>query len=232
MQKGSKESEGTNELTFTPKQPVLAGLPACLLPKQKETRNMAIPRPAAFDRLMAKCVETNPPEGCQIATPCLTYTGCKKTSGHGRIWDNGKMAHAHRVAFEHKHGPIPKGMVVMHLCDNPACCNPDHLTLGTQKDNTHDAVLKGRHTNKHALPNLIKRICHLQGSGKTPEQIADETGFALTEILTALDFLDEDEACIHALTLEKHGADFADSQRLGRFIHYQHSFAAITALFA
>lgn len=193
---------------------------------------MARPRTPVIDRLMAMCVETNPPEGSQITTPCLTFTGRKMLKGgHGQIWDNGTVAYAHRVAYEHKNGPIPKGMVLMHLCDNPACCNPDHLTLGTQKDNIHDAVLKGRHTRKNALPNLIKRICLLQGSGKTPEQIADETGFALTEILTALDFLDDDE-CIYAPTLEQHGEDFADSQRLGRFIHYQHTSAAITAMLA
>lgn len=193
---------------------------------------MARPRPSTFDRLMAKCVETNPPEGSQITSPCLTFTGSKGCNGHGRIKHDGKKVPAHRVAYEHKHGPIPPGKVVMHLCDNPACCATDHLILGTQKDNVHDAMLKGRHTNKHVIPNLLDRISLLQGSGKTPEEIAGETGFALTEILSILDFLDEDEACIHALTLEKHGADFADSQRLDRFTHYQHSFAAITALFA
>lgn len=191
---------------------------------------MARPRPSAFDRLMAMCVENNPPEGSQITTPCLAFTGPKGLKGgHGKIWYNGKLACAHRVAYEHKHGPIPKGRVLMHLCDNPACCNPDHLTLGTQRDNIHDAVLKGRHMSKNALPNLIKRICLLRQSGKTPEQIADETGFALTEILTALDFLDDDE-CIYTPTLAAYGADLADSQRLERFVHDQHTLAAITAL--
>lgn len=194
---------------------------------------MERPRPSTFDRLMAKCVETNPPEDSQITTPCLTFTGAKQNRGHGQIWHNGKLVQSHRVAYEHKHGPIPKGMCVMHLCDNPACCNPDHLTLGTSKENTHDAVLKGRIKGavKNALPSLIKRICDLRQSGKTPEQIADETGFALTEILTALDFLDDDR-CIYAPTLEQHGEDFADSQRLGRFIHYQHTLAAITSMLA
>ena len=193
---------------------------------------MARPRPSTFDRLMAKCVETNPPEGCQIASPCLTFTGRKNPhSGHGRINDNGKMAYAHRIAYEHKHGTIPKGMVVMHLCDNPACCNPDHLTLGTQKDNIHDAVLKGRYTNKHVIPSLLDRISLLQGSGKTPEDIAKETGYALTSIRSILDFLDDDE-CIYTPTLAHYGADLADSQRLERFTHDQHTLAAITSMLA
>lgn len=194
---------------------------------------MERPRPSTFDRLIARCVETPPPEGSQISSPCLSFTGWKALSGHGQISQNGKMVYAHRVAFEHKHGPIPKGMFVMHLCDNPACCNPDHLTLGTKKDNNHDSVLKGRSKGKakNALPNLIDRICLLKGYGKTPEQIAKETGYSLVSIRSILEFLADDE-CIYAPTLEQHGEDLADSQRLERFVHDQHTLAAVTSVFA
>lgn len=137
---------------------------------------MARPRTPVINRLMAMCVEAPPPEGSQITTPCLVFTGWKKQSGHGQIGENGKKVKTHRVAFEHKHGPIPKGMCVLHLCDNPACCNPDHMILGTQKENMHDAMLKGRHTNKHILPNLINRICLLRQSGYTPEESPRKLG--------------------------------------------------------
>lgn len=192
---------------------------------------MAIPRPSTFDRLMAMCVETTVPEGSQITTPCLTFTGGKLNGGHGLIWDNGKLSCAHRVAYEHKHGPIPKGMSVLHLCDNPACCNPNHLVLGTHKDNMHDSILKGRSNGmrKNALPNLIDRIELLRQAGKTPEDIAKETGYALVSIRSILEFLDDDED-IYAPTLAHYGDDLADSQRLERFIHYQHTLAAITAM--
>lgn len=189
-------------------------------------------RPSTFDRLMAKCVETTPPEGSQITTPCLTFTGRKLShSGHGQIRHNGKKVLTHRVAYEAKHGPIPPGMCVMHLCDRPSCCNPDHLTIGTQKENTHDSILKGRAngTRKNTLPNLIDRIELLRGSGKSPEQIAKETGYDTTSIRSILEFLDDDED-IYAPTLAHYGDDLADSQRLERFIHDQHSLAAITAM--
>ena len=53
----------------------------------------------------------------------------------------------HRLVWEiHNAEPIPDGMVVMHSCDNRACCNPNHLSLGTQSANIKDSVSKGRHS--------------------------------------------------------------------------------------
>jgi hypothetical protein len=51
---------------------------------------------------------------------------------------------AHRVAWELAKGPIPDDMNVLHSCDNGLCCNPKHLFLGSQADNVHDMVAKGR----------------------------------------------------------------------------------------
>lgn len=59
-------------------------------------------------------------------------------------WRERRMRRAHRVAWEFSLGPIPDGMVVMHICDNPPCCNPTHLRLGTQLENIADRDRKGR----------------------------------------------------------------------------------------
>lgn len=77
-------------------------------------------------------------------TDCWEYQGGKNNIGYGMIRDEHKMRTTHRVSYEEHKGPIPKGMCVCHTCDNPICCNPDHLWLGTRKQNTQDMIDKGR----------------------------------------------------------------------------------------
>lgn len=67
------------------------------------------------------------------------------TNRHVQIRRNGRTYLTHRLTWEWANGPIPEGMNVCHKCDNPPCCNPDHLFLGTQRDNIRDCVVKGRH---------------------------------------------------------------------------------------
>lgn len=77
-------------------------------------------------------------------TDCWEFTGGKNNIGYGMIRDEKKMRTAHRVSYEEHYSKIPNGMIVMHSCDNPICCNPQHLSLGTHKDNTRDMLSKGR----------------------------------------------------------------------------------------
>lgn len=77
---------------------------------------------------------------------CWEFFGVrKKKMGYGQFWLNETgIIVAHRAAWILSRGPIPKGMCVLHRCDNPPCVNPDHLFLGTKRDNNLDCFSKGR----------------------------------------------------------------------------------------
>jgi hypothetical protein len=77
---------------------------------------------------------------------CWIWPGSKDRDGYGLTKLDGKTARAPRVAYVLTYGPIPQGLEVLHRCDNPACCNPSHLFLGTQKNNYDDAKSKDRHS--------------------------------------------------------------------------------------
>lgn len=75
---------------------------------------------------------------------CWPWTAMLNGGGYGRFRDRKRKVLAHRYAWEQAHGPIPAGMLVCHRCDNPRCCNPAHLFLGTSADNATDRNTKGR----------------------------------------------------------------------------------------
>lgn len=76
---------------------------------------------------------------------CWIWTASVNRHGYGYFRYAGRTQRAHRVAWQLVYGDIPNGLCVLHLCDNPPCVNPDHLVLGTQRQNLADMISKKRH---------------------------------------------------------------------------------------
>jgi len=84
-----------------------------------------------------------------LQTGCWEWERCIGRSGYGNVSVNGITEGAHRLAYFLWNGPIPHGRLVLHKCDNKKCCNPNHLFIGTHKENIRDAVAKNRMSRKY-----------------------------------------------------------------------------------
>jgi hypothetical protein len=106
------------------------------------------------DRFWRKVARTGPAE-------CWLWLAGRNPKGYGRFGMHGSAVFAHRQAYALTVGAIPEGMYVCHRCDNPPCCNPEHLFLGTHADNIRDMTRKGR-------ADRDKKRGDLNGSRKHP----------------------------------------------------------------
>lgn len=109
---------------------------------------------------------------------CWIWKGERSRFGHGRFLFLGKRTLAHRYAYELVNGKIPGGHVLCHRCDVPACVNPEHLFVGTQKDNVWDSIHKGRWPvgDTHwcaRMPERIKRGVRAGNSKLTEKQVRE-----------------------------------------------------------
>ena len=111
---------------------------------------------------------------------CWLWTGDTQSEGRYGSFEThqGWVVRAHRFAYMMAHGLIPGGVYVLHKCDNGLCVRPDHLFLGTQKDNVRDAIQKGHFKilNPARLTRRQVRAIRAKAKHRTETALAKEYG--------------------------------------------------------
>lgn len=127
---------------------------------------------------------------------CWNWTGSHNNGSkwpYGRFSVNQRPRAAHRVAWEMANGPIPRGAVICHRCDNPRCVNVAHLFIGTPSDNSADMALKKRSTigERHPMHVItaievaeIRRLYRTRAV--TQRRLAAQFGVSRSAVYTVL----------------------------------------------
>lgn len=106
---------------------------------------------------------------------CWLWIGSVDGKKYGMIRKAGRLLKAHRVSYELHYGQHPGKYQVCHRCDNPSCVNPAHLWLGTNLENSIDALKKGKYNRKLTAKDA-KRIRKLAALGVSRKDIAGAFG--------------------------------------------------------
>lgn len=121
---------------------------------------------------------------------CWQWNGARVTGGYGKTKVTGQSMLTHRLMLTHLHGPIPAELHVLHKCDYPPCCNPNHLRVGTRVDNMQDMLAKGRGNKpsgarnglaKHS-PEEVQRARQLYAEGMRIADIARVTSISRWQV--------------------------------------------------
>lgn len=123
-------------------------------------------------------------------SPCEMWQGRRNNRGYGVLSIRGRETLAHRYVMAQRHGEDGLiGKIVMHLCDNPPCVNPEHLRIGTHSDNITDMWRKGRgpaHDRGGERSSFAKltseQVDQIRNDDRTLREIAADYGVHLSTI--------------------------------------------------
>lgn len=129
---------------------------------------------------------------------CWLWTGAKNNRGYGQITNQQRRIYGHRLVWSFVNGPIPESLQILHSCDNPPCCNPAHLSIGTQADNMQDCSAKGRtamptnqphgtaHWNRKLTDDDVRQARASFSAGHSAKVIAARLGVSPTTVFDAI----------------------------------------------
>lgn len=117
---------------------------------------------------------------------CWNWKNGKIRDGYGMFWLETGNVRAHKLAYILTYGDIDDSLVIMHKCDNPSCCNPRHLQPGTQMQNVHDCMKKGRRrvvfgesrSNSKLTNEDVMEIRRRYDNGESGREIAKSIGMS------------------------------------------------------
>lgn len=145
-------------------------------------RSISKPRQTVEERFWSKVARRE-------STHCWLWQKSFRAGGYGSFrWDVEQLAH--RAAWVLTFGPVPDGMDVCHRCDNPPCCNPSHLFLGSRGENNADRHVKGRSNSAHGeqngnaklTPDAIAAIREARARGVHLIDLAAEHGVSISTV--------------------------------------------------
>jgi hypothetical protein len=135
-----------------------------------------------IESIQQKCA-MEPMSGCWI------WTGDSTTRGYGMMSHSdgvkGHKEYVHRVTYALTFGEIADGLQALHRCDNPSCCNPHHLFLGTQQDNMDDMLIKGRRprgAQSTSSKLTAEQVAYIRSSKKTGSDLCQELRISTGQI--------------------------------------------------
>ena len=118
-----------------------------------------------------------------VESGCHEWQSTLHRDGYGKFSLNNKQTAAHRVSYLLQKGEIPKGLWVLHTCDNRKCVNPAHLYLGTAKQNTRDMMERcAWHGNMKYPFESVQLAKKLYQEGWSQQKIADHLGIHQTQV--------------------------------------------------
>lgn len=139
---------------------------------------------SVLQRFWQRVIKSQEPNGCWLWNGALF-----RDSGYGQFTLGNHPVRTHRLSWVIHFGPIPDGMCVLHRCDCRLCVRPDHIWLGTQRQNVDDMLAKGRsligernHKAKVTARQVIEIRSLFHSGSFTQQSLADQFGLKQPQI--------------------------------------------------